>query len=439
MKSILLKTAGNNRRANIINAIQQFNHRLSKEEFQEKAKRMAESAFRFYRGTNHIFWADFAGDWQLSRFGNQHTRLWVQGDAHIQNLGAFRTHRGEIVYGLNDFDDAIIADYQYDLWRMAISIALSADPLLDSKKRKKVVETFAESYLATLTNLDQNEEIYQHFFTKETTSGLLKKFLEKVERKESRQKMLKKWTKKNENGKRLFDLTNEKLAPATEAIKTEIKEAMAAYRQTITGTLNPSDEAFFHVKDIAVRIGAGTGSVGADRYYVLIEGHSSEDIDHILDVKQQGRPTPFLFLNDNEKAEYNENFQHDAERHAVAYKALSDDPDDYLGWMELSTGSFSVRERSPFKESFPEEELEHKSAFEEMAHTWGEVLATEHRRGARAYNQELAPQFFELQVSKLTANHEKEFRKLVGQIALNYATQVRTDYEYFIEYLSEQR
>lgn len=55
MKDILIKTAGNNRTETVVNAIKEFNARLSPEEFKEKAKRMAESPFRFYRDSNHFF------------------------------------------------------------------------------------------------------------------------------------------------------------------------------------------------------------------------------------------------------------------------------------------------------------------------------------------------------------------------------------------------
>jgi uncharacterized protein (DUF2252 family) len=45
------------------------------------------------------------------------------------------------------------------------------------------------------------------------------------------------------------------------------------------------DPAFFEVLDVAHRI-AGTGSLGLERYVVLIEGKGSPNGNYLLDLKQ---------------------------------------------------------------------------------------------------------------------------------------------------------
>ena len=71
---------------------------------------MAESAFTFLRGTAHLFWSDPGADERLSDFGDPRVRGWVQGDLHTDNFGAFDNDRGTVVYDLNDFDEAVLAD-----------------------------------------------------------------------------------------------------------------------------------------------------------------------------------------------------------------------------------------------------------------------------------------------------------------------------------------
>ena len=103
---------------------------------------------------------------------------------------------------------------------------------------------------------------------------------------------------------------------------------------------------------------AGTGSLGVRRYYVLIEGKTRDASDNeILDVKEQRKPTPYFFLSQAEKADYERNFSNDGERprpRTASVDQLSATRaggtvfvDDCLGWMEFLDGCFSVRRRSP--------------------------------------------------------------------------------------------
>ena len=49
------------------------------------------------------------------------------GDAHIENWGTWRDAEGRLVWGVNDFDDAAILPYTYDLLRLATSALLSGE------------------------------------------------------------------------------------------------------------------------------------------------------------------------------------------------------------------------------------------------------------------------------------------------------------------------
>jgi uncharacterized protein (DUF2252 family) len=402
---------------------------------QEKYDKMQASPYRFFRGANQLFWADFADDWRLNCFGNAFTRTWIQGDAHVYNMGAFSTPEHGIVFGLDDFDDAIIADYQYDVWRMAVSIALVLRDAkhLDAEYQKQMIQHFAEAYLSTLVSCPEPpvEEIH---FTKSTTYGKLAKFLAKVEKKESRDKMLDKWTVES-NGVRRFDLSAEKLAPVSPELREKmIKAIHDQYRQTLQGTLDISNEAYFYVLDVAQRLKAGTGSLGLNRYYVLISGDTqTRHKDCILDIKQQPEPTPYLFLSHPEQVQFRSQFQHYAEAHAVAFRALADAVDQYLGWLTLDGIAYSVRERSPFKEDFPVEKLKKKRHFRQLAAQWGIILATQHKRAAVTLYADKSRCFFEQQVRLLTDNQHDAFCQLVTETAFHYADQVECDWRYFLK------
>ena len=47
---------------------------------------------------------------------------WITGDQHVSNFGAWRNRHGAIVFGINDFDEAVVYDFQIDIWRLAVSM-----------------------------------------------------------------------------------------------------------------------------------------------------------------------------------------------------------------------------------------------------------------------------------------------------------------------------
>ncbi|NES75626.1 MULTISPECIES: DUF2252 domain-containing protein [unclassified Okeania] len=406
----------------------------------KKYAQMQESEFAFYRATNHLFWQDFANDSRLSKFGNPNTKTWILGDCHVDNFGAYNNDQGEIIFDMNDFDESIIADYQYDLWRLATSIILVAnDSTLSKSEQEEVVDSLSETYLDTLASYVGNDEETKIYFTEANTKGEIKRTIEKAAQK-TRQGMLYKWTKVIDN-QRMFDFSSEKLGLATDA-KKAIQSRMLDYGKTLSGNLN-YDPEYFKVKDVAQRLNAGLGSLGTPRYYVLIEGKTDAlDDDHILDIKHQFQPAPtdeLFSLYD--RINYWKIFNNSAQRHALAYKALIKDADDFLGWIKLVdnnpidgdfSGDYSVREISPYKKSLKIKNLIDKNSFIEVAQQWGKILATNHARADKDFDKKLVSTSFEKQVKKITDGKHQEFRKLVREIAFKYAQQVEADYDNFV-------
>lgn len=428
-----------NRPYKVITAIGNNDRDLPETARQAKYDKMLASPYGFYRGTNYLFWEDFYNDWRLSLFGGTpFTQTWLQGDAHIYNLGAFANHYGEVIYGLDDFDDGIVGDYQYDLWRMAISIVLDGreNKNLDEKDIAKAVKEFAKSYLATITHYTPDEDNREIHFTKDNTSGMLQEFLEKVEKKESRQKMLEKWTTFDERGCRVFDCDLQKLTAVTTETESSFYEALDTYRQTICTYKAYEEDSHFQIKDVAKRLYAGTGSLGTPRYYVLIEGdEATAHDDIILDVKKQARPAAYQQMNAEEQEAYHRVFLHEGMRHATAFQAIAEHPDSYLGWMNLPDGVYSVRERSPFKEDFPTHKIKKGKQLREVASQWGTILATEHKRGGQTLNADGDTFLLEKAIKERTQTVSKKFVRFVVEVAFQYADCVAADYQTFVDFV----
>lgn len=415
-----------------INEIENWNASLSTGDKEAKYCKMSSSAFSFFRGTNHLFWKAFTDDSRLQTFGNEKTRVWVQGDAHIYNFGAFDDDQGKIVYALNDFDESTIADYQYDVWRMAVSLVLAMREnndagvsSLSQNDQAAVIDAFSEHYLDTIASYRGNDHELHKVFSKENTYGKLNDFLRDVESKNSRQKMLDKWSYVD-GSTRVFDFSNSDLRIVDSTTRADLTNALQQYRSTLSGS-EVDNDGFFTVKDIAMRLNAGTGSLGMPRYFILIEGDSvSESDDRILDIKLQQLPTADCFLG---TSPVTLNY---AQLHALAEKALSVHTNDLLGYLFFDGDTYSVRERSPYKKSLDvSSTLTSLTRFKKLAEQWGDILATQHARSDKDFNADYIPYSLDKQVDKLTDTHHSEFRALVRSVAFNYADRVRSDFENF--------
>jgi len=82
--------------------------------------RMRADAFAFLRGADAVMAADLGA---LPRTG-----LMVQacGDCHLANFGAYASPEGTPVFDINDFDETLPAPFEWDLKRLAASLAVAA-------------------------------------------------------------------------------------------------------------------------------------------------------------------------------------------------------------------------------------------------------------------------------------------------------------------------
>ncbi|OAZ91504.1 DUF2252 domain-containing protein [Halomonas sp. G11] len=427
---------GHNRPQQVIEAIQQANAPLDAATRQAKYAKMAASPYRFFRGTNHMYWQDVWHDWRFSLFGGwPNTQTWLQGDAHVYNFGAYGHHDDQVRYGMDDFDDALIGDYQYDLWRLAISVVLDGreNAELSPKAIDKALGKLLEGYYYTLA--DYTDDVPIEAVTLDSAKGQLKPFMSKVADKQSRARMLEKWTTLDDQRGRQFAERPGKLANLPADMASQLRRLIEQeYQQTLQDAAKESDPRHFRVKDTARRLDAGTGSLGVERYYVLIEGgvdHEHDDI--ILDVKEQVTPEAYRFMSKAQQQAWRKLFPNEGIRHAAAFHAIAEHPDAYLGWLTMNDKVFSVRERSPFKKDFPTHKLSSGKPYRKLAHQWGQILAREHLRGAKALNSgDHRP--FAMAICQRLKGREEQFVEVVSTLAVAYADCVEQDYGVFIDH-----
>ena len=123
-------------------------------------KRMAASAFAFYRAGAAVMAYDLSG--------LPDTGIMVQacGDAHISNFGMFRSPERKMVFDINDFDETLPGPWEWDLKRMLTSIEICGrDRGFTDKQRTKAVLTAARTYRESMRHFSESGNLdvwYEH-------------------------------------------------------------------------------------------------------------------------------------------------------------------------------------------------------------------------------------------------------------------------------------
>ena len=97
--------------------------RLRRDDIEFKHQQMAADTFSFLRATFYR-WAEL---WpEEAREVADAPRVLAVGDLHVENFGTWRDAEGRLVWGVNDFDEAVNLPYTADLVRLATSAGLAA-------------------------------------------------------------------------------------------------------------------------------------------------------------------------------------------------------------------------------------------------------------------------------------------------------------------------
>ncbi|MEV4921551.1 DUF2252 domain-containing protein [Streptomyces roseoverticillatus] len=127
--------------------------------------RMLESPFAFYRGAAAVMAADLGAQ---PRTGIE---AQLCGDAHLLNFGLFASPERHLVFDVNDFDETLPGPWEWDVKRLAASMAIAArENDVPEKRRGEVVRGTVRAYreamrgFAGMRNLDV---WYAHFDTEQ--------------------------------------------------------------------------------------------------------------------------------------------------------------------------------------------------------------------------------------------------------------------------------
>ncbi|GAB7183721.1 DUF2252 domain-containing protein [Kitasatospora sp. Ki12] len=399
--------------------------------FRVKFRKMAASAFAFYRGTAALYYADLTSE-QYGRFGapfldERTSRVWIHGDLHAENFGTYLNSEGRLVFNVNDFDEAYVGAFTWDVQRLAASLALIGyAKALSDETITQLVTAFAEAYRGRIAA--HVEAADTEPYTLETASGPVLETLRQA-RLQTRVELLDGETVV-EGYDRRFRLGGGAIE-LDEPTKAEVLSAFEAYLDTLPPSSRTRPESL-KVKDVVGRRGIGIGSAGLPSYNLLLEGHTDAlENDVIIYMKQGQTPAVARHVTDPAIAGH---FEHEGHRTVISQRALQSHSDPWLGYTELRGRGQLVAEVSPYATDLDWTDLNELSDLLAVTEYLGRATATMHAAADESSSgHTLVPFSTEHVIHQAISRDTKGFTAMLVDFAHAYGAQARADHQLFVD------
>ncbi|MEX3634271.1 DUF2252 domain-containing protein [Paraburkholderia sp. BR14320] len=254
--------------SDIAKIIASFNAGRDPERLAMKYKAMRGSPFVFLRGTCHLFYQ------RLPRASvlDDAPHVWICGDMHLENFGSYKGDNRLVYFDNNDFDEACLAPAPYELVRLLTSVLVgAADLKLSRAEALALCHTALDAYGAALAYGKSR------WIEAETATGLVRDLFVALASRTRAAHLDRRTVLKGKT--RMLKVDGRKALPVSD----ERRAAVVRFMQQFAAT-EPNPD-FYRTLDVARRI-AGTGSLGVDRYVILVEGKGSPDGNYLIDLKE---------------------------------------------------------------------------------------------------------------------------------------------------------
>jgi uncharacterized protein (DUF2252 family) len=401
--------------------------------FRGKFRKMSASAFAFYRGSACLFYADVARDDDPFATGPA-ARVWIQGDLHAANFGTYMNSEGRLVFDVNDFDEAYVGPFTWDLRRLAASLALLGyEKALSDEQIADLITTVARSYIDQVKAFAASEHTGTFALTLDNTDGTLLTVLQAA-RLKTRVALLDELTVIDSYDRRFqIDDDTTRLDADTER---KVRAAFDQYLTTIPeGKLQ--NRVSYTIKDIVAQRGVGIGSAGLPSFNVLVEGHTEAlENDIVIYMKQSTVAAPSRVVRDNRIRDY---FQNEGHRTVVSQRALQAYSDPWLGYTELDGAGQLVAEVGPYANDLDWSDINDIDAMRDLLGFLGRAVAKIHCVSDTDSDQTLIDTSTDQAISQALAGREDEFVTSLVAFGQHYGDVARTDHQIFIDAFRNHR
>jgi uncharacterized protein (DUF2252 family) len=315
--------------------------------------RMVRSPFSFLRGSAVIMAADLST--------TPITGLHVQacGDCHLLNFGGFGTPERNLVFDLNDFDETLPAPWEWDLKRLATSLAVAGRSVqMSGRNAQEAARSTVRSYrenMGKYARMSPLEVWYARIDAKAMrefadVAGHLQRVEQHVTKaltRTSAQALPKlseivhgQW-RINDSPPLMYHL------PPNDRLEDEVESVFQKYRQTLRDDLKVLLDRY-RLVDIAIKV-VGVGSVGTRCVVALLMADDNDPL--FLQMKEA--QTSVL-----EKYVGSSTYQNHGQRIVAGQRLMQAASDMFLGWTRSDRGhDFYVRQLRDMKTSVDIEKL----------------------------------------------------------------------------------
>ena len=385
--------------------------------------RMAADPFAFFRGGAAIMAHD------LAKTPSPPIKVQLCGDMHVSNFGFFSTSEHQLVFGINDFDETLPGNFDWDLKRLVASAMIAAQQLgQDDAYGEMIVRNICRSYrknlhqYAAISYIDLKRSyiddkaltIAAEKYASIASQKYLKGLIEKA-RKNNNQGLIGKLTEKTAEGIRLINnppfIEHLELSVHGGKISELNDEGINSYIQSLTLDRKHLLLCYKWI-DWARKI-VGVGSIGTSCWVMYFEGRDEND-PLFLQTKQAQRSVLAPFFPDTP-------FGSEGERVVHGQCLLQGAPDLFLGFGRTAEIDFYIRQLRDMKGgiSIGSDGINTK-VFPDFAKLFGWALANAHARSGDAAI-----------LAGYCGKSEAMDDSLV-EFAITYAKQNKQDYDTFL-------
>ncbi|MFI5312275.1 MAG: DUF2252 domain-containing protein [Gemmatimonadales bacterium] len=392
-------------RPDVVSRIADFNRGREAERLELKYQAMRGSPFAFFRGTAHLFWEDWpAGETLL----DDAPRTWSCGDLHLENFGTYRGDNRLTYFDINDFDEAALAPATRDFARLLTSVHVAARSLgLSSANANELCEVALTAYISALA------EGKARWIERSTAQGMVRELLRGLRRRTRVDLLDLRTTLKG--GKRQLRVDGRHALPLVDEERERVIQCLRAFAES------QDDPRFYKVLDVARRV-AGTGSLGVERFVILVRGRGSPGGNFLLDLKES-RPSALAPRAVGPQPDWHD----EGERVANVQRWMQAISPALLQVVRFGDRPFTLRELQPAADRLVLENWNGKlGRLRKVVQTMGHVsawsqLRSASRRGSAGVDELLA--FAE----------RKDWRAELAQYAKAYRSRVEDDWKQFLK------
>ena len=330
--------------------------------------RMLVSPFTFYRGAALPMAAD------LATTPASGLRVQLCGDAHLSNFGAFASPERRLVFDVNDFDETLPGPFEWDVKRLAASLAVAArDNGFPGKAGRKIAAAAAERYRTAMREFAAQPFLdvwYAHLdiepaiaeFRSQVKAKRFKeaeKLLAKAHTRDSTQALDKLTTMVD--GQRRIISDPPMIVPVEEVFADVQADAIYKLLHTVLGKYRrtlQSDRRHLLEQFALVQVGrkvVGVGSVGTRAWVLLMD--AADGVEPLFLQAKEAQPSVL--------AEYagRSQYNNQGERVVAGQHLMQAQSDIFLGWTRVPNPldgvdrDFYVRQLRDWKLSVPIELL----------------------------------------------------------------------------------